>query len=473
MKLRNKNSYLRQTKEPKRKKKINISKYIYILIILLILIFLFFYLGKGLVYIKGFGQINISSLNVQEITDIRILKLMVREGEEIKKGDALFSFTRGTNQPLQLIDRDKILREKQNIKEEINKISFQIKLKLNEKEFLKNQIIKQEKKLSDIKNMILLKAKPSSEMDKLKDELDKINHKLEQLEQEIRYLNSKKYELQNRLYIFNNSSDGFLRRDSSKKQKIKLTTNWRDFPGYTELVFKSDAPFEYNLSRNSKTIELKIPDTEVLFTQKNLINCGKRIAGVSHTEINEDSIFTITTNNYCKVHSCWIFKYPFRIVLKLEEAGKKDPIITNDEKKIYCNSYYKEIFRSPFSGMITRIYFNNFEVVIKGEKIMSIFQPDELHIKAFFDQDKIPYIKKNQKVIIEFPDSSKIRGIISRSYYSTLRHPPEFQKKYEPAQRGIVVDVKPIDFSSIKNKQIEKLSVTLWIKKENIFRRIF
>ncbi len=117
---------------------------------------------------------------------------------------------------------------------------------------------------------------------------------------------------------------------------------------------------------------------------------------------------------------------------------------------------------SPVSGVITRIYKENFEVALESHIIMSIHKPTNLYIKAFFDQKDLPHMKEGDLVEITFPDKSTSHGQIQRFYFATYRVPEEFQKKYAPTTRGVVADVTAIgEFELEKWKAFYKLNVEI------------
>ena len=88
------------------------------------------------------------------------------------------------------------------------------------------------------------------------------------------------------------------------------------------------------------------------------------------------------------------------------------------------------------------------------------------YIKAFFEQKDLLSLEKGRPVEIEFPDGIKVSGKISRLYSATLAQPPEFQKKYEPTHRNVVVDVILDDPSLVRDRDVDRLGVKLYIRKK-------
>lgn len=122
----------------------------------------------------------------------------------------------------------------------------------------------------------------------------------------------------------------------------------------------------------------------------------------------------------------------------------------------------KKVFYSPLSGTITKINFQPFEVAVKSEVIMSIHQPQNIFIKAFFEQEDMNQLHEGDEVNIEFPDGSSSRGYIRRFYFATNTLPEEFQKKYEPTTRSLVADIFPLDSAELGTwKAFYKMSVNI------------
>ncbi len=120
------------------------------------------------------------------------------------------------------------------------------------------------------------------------------------------------------------------------------------------------------------------------------------------------------------------------------------------------------VFVSPIDGYISRIFKEPFEVALKSEMIIKIHQSDSVHIKGYFEQKDLKYVKVDDHVSILFPDGQESEGVIDRFYSSTVIMPEEFQKKFEPVKRTIAVDIKPAEGSDLDLwKRYYKLSVEL------------
>ncbi len=128
---------------------------------------------------------------------------------------------------------------------------------------------------------------------------------------------------------------------------------------------------------------------------------------------------------------------------------------------------------SPIEGLIGRIYKSPKEVCYESENVMVVHQLENLKIKAYFEQKFHTQINIGDEVLVEFPDGQEGRGIIYNFYVSTYPLPPEFQKKYEPVRRSIVVDVVPANEKEASQwSKYYKMAVKVH-KSHSIFDQIF
>ncbi len=134
-----------------------------------------------------------------------------------------------------------------------------------------------------------------------------------------------------------------------------------------------------------------------------------------------------------------------------------------------AENYTVHNFPAPISGIIARIHREEMEVVLKGDNVMSISTMGETKIKGYFEQKDYTYLVKDKMVIIKFPDNSEKKGIITNVYFATMPQPPEFQKKYEPLHRSVIVDILPYKWDIEPFNELYKMSVKLYVPK--LFQR--
>jgi multidrug resistance efflux pump len=121
-----------------------------------------------------------------------------------------------------------------------------------------------------------------------------------------------------------------------------------------------------------------------------------------------------------------------------------------------------KIFTSPINGNVTRINKMAFEVALKTETILSIHQPNNVHIKGFFEQEDLRHLHEGDIVDIEFADGTQSKGFVDRFYAATYKLPEEFQKKFEPTTRTLAADILPINGADLNMwKKYYKLSVKI------------
>lgn len=126
----------------------------------------------------------------------------------------------------------------------------------------------------------------------------------------------------------------------------------------------------------------------------------------------------------------------------------------NDEKL--------KAFICPIDGVVSRIYKEEFEVALKSEIIMNVYKPENIKIKAYVNQEDIDNLDIGDEVTILFPDDTKSEGIVDKFHATTSILPDEFQKKYEPTTRSIIVDILPLtEKDGIKWQMYYKLGVVV------------
>ncbi len=117
---------------------------------------------------------------------------------------------------------------------------------------------------------------------------------------------------------------------------------------------------------------------------------------------------------------------------------------------------------SPVKGSITQVYKEDYEVALESQTILSIHNPTNLYIKAFYDQKNIRHLSEGDVVDVKFPDGTTSMGVLQRFYFATYQLPEEFQKKYEPTTRSIAADIVPINEVELEKwKAFYKLNVKI------------
>lgn len=151
------------------------------------------------------------------------------------------------------------------------------------------------------------------------------------------------------------------------------------------------------------------------------------------------------------------------VLIKQLNALKLDGGISLENSAVELQNFspYKA-FVSPVDGYVARIYKEPYEVALKSQVILNIYQADSVYVKGYFEQEDLKYVKVGDIIAVNFPDGQVSDGIIKRFYSSTVLIPEEFQKKFEPAKRTIAVDIVPAPNGDLELwKRYYKLSVKL------------
>ncbi len=149
-------------------------------------------------------------------------------------------------------------------------------------------------------------------------------------------------------------------------------------------------------------------------------------------------------------------KYLIRHLDQLKKLKKQYEVAAKGNS----NREIEKLYIAPSDGVIGKISIAENEVCYEKEEVLTIHQPSNIRIQAYFSQKVLEQVRVGEIVNVQFPDGSKQKGIIDKYYVSTYELPPEFQKKYEPTERGILVDISPLNKEDVEGwKQFYKMSV--------------
>lgn len=224
-------------------------------------------------------------------------------------------------------------------------------------------------------------------------------------------------------------------------QQIKLKENELDFKSSKYIRLKKDE----EKTKNEVMVDA-LPKVEY----HRLINSIKDL---------EQEI--LLTKNEIK-----ILKIKLNQIKQLPLNAQKSSIISGGNGNGNSNSNEYKAFTSPIDGYVSKIFKEDFEVAIRSEVIMHLYQPKGVIVKAFFKQEDYNQIQKSDIVDVEFPDGTYSKGIVNMILHETNRLPEEFQKKFEPTTRVINVDIVPFSPKDLLLwKKFNKLSVTVFKSK--------
>lgn len=355
MRLNRRQAYFRSTDEalPDKRRK-NWGKYVYLFFLGVILIFAGYYLTINTIYAEGVGQIIFDKLYIQHTRDLRVINLLVKEGDEVKKQKELFTYVEDNGEHFSTRQSASAYYYSPETEREIARAIQGISLKKIE--------IKVQKET----------------LDRLKTD----------------------YEYLRKQAILDSQVPGRLK---ALRENIKI----------------SRAAIGKNIE------ELRVQNDYL-----------KRLKGINSTAS-----------------------------LKSRQAERASQSIAAG---VATTAEEEKKFISMEDGVITRIYPNNYEVVQKGDTIIEIYKPSKINIKAFFEQKYINYLRNGGEVTLEFPDGTRGKGVVKRYYFATQPLPPEFQKRYEPVDRNVVVDIEPpTKEDASKWKSFYKMSVKVFVNRLN------
>lgn len=98
------------------------------------------------------------------------------------------------------------------------------------------------------------------------------------------------------------------------------------------------------------------------------------------------------------------------------------------------------------------------DVVMAGQAVLTLIDPESLYVKAFFPEKFQPFLHLGDEAIIILPDGSKTKGEVKKLYPASEPLPPEYQKYYMTRQRAIVAEIV------IKSPDTAKMPYGLTIK---------
>jgi multidrug resistance efflux pump len=119
--------------------------------------------------------------------------------------------------------------------------------------------------------------------------------------------------------------------------------------------------------------------------------------------------------------------------------------IGNTLVSAYAPQEETKTYIAPANGLSGTVNFENKELCYREQEVLTIHDPDKVEIRAYFKQKHTDFLTEGQSIKVQFPDGTVSWGRIDQSFISTYAVPKEFQKKYEPTERNIVVSILPID----------------------------
>ncbi|NQX91183.1 MAG: HlyD family secretion protein [Flavobacteriales bacterium] len=128
----------------------------------------------------------------------------------------------------------------------------------------------------------------------------------------------------------------------------------------------------------------------------------------------------------------------------LAELNHAKRTYRNSRKAKFATYNLDKYYICQKAGIISDIFYEEGEICYKKEELMTLHMEEGISVQTFFDQDEISFVKEGDLVEVTFPDGSDSMGVIDKLLISTYALPSEFQKKYEPTERNVVAQVRPV-----------------------------
>ena len=405
MRLRSRQSFIRAEAEPPRKKAFNFSRWLYLCALVLILVWLVFHYSGSVLYVTGYGQVILPKVDIQPLEDIRIKQFFVQEGQFVKAGDVLFTYTQLVEQPVSRLEpRDALDPSRQ----------VDLQTRQAERETSRQELRWLAARKEELQNGLAELARDGGETSPRPGEDAAL--------------------AQARAALRANRAERRLLRSQFEAEQRKLLAYQR--MAGSDACLKTDLD-QVQESVNRLRCQLEKSEAErasLLVPVRSLLD---RLEEQSRRA--EASLHSLDAE-----------------VRALDNGLRTQQYTTRTERQFVEET---REFRSKFAGTVTRRYKEAHEVALKGETVMDIYFGGKVSIKAFFDQSDLTNLQKGDKVSLEFPDGFRDTGVITRLYFATLPQPQEFQQKYEPVRRSVVADIEPGQSISQPQRWFYKMEV--------------
>lgn len=252
-----KESVLRYKDEAKRKKRnTNWDKIIYFIVLLTIVYFVFNFFFVRIVYVEAPGHVLFKSLSIRVPEDITLREVYKDEGDQICRGDTLFSYVSAKDELLAIssMNADMVNKGNQWMEREIYELKK--KIGLNEIDvFEKEQLIEWNKKrIKEIEDEVVLGITPKYKLENYQKDNEKLKLEIEN----IKAASS----------TYNNLIASL--RAANKGNQVNVDINQGGFGGMSHLNKYYIAPIEGTATRIYKN------NYEVALKSENILNIHKR-----------------------------------------------------------------------------------------------------------------------------------------------------------------------------------------------------
>ncbi len=101
--------------------------------------------------------------------------------------------------------------------------------------------------------------------------------------------------------------------------------------------------------------------------------------------------------------------------------------------------------RAPLSGVVTEVFRREGEVLLPGEPLARIVDPDSVFVEAWFPPPVVGRLRNGTRVDLVIETGLQAAGRVERVDPAVTSLPGAYQKKYEPPTRALRVWIRPED----------------------------
>lgn len=203
----------------------NWGKFAYLSVSAFIIVAAVSYLVIGFLYIEGTGQVIFDKLYIQHTKDIRLLKINVKEGDKVKKGDILFSYRD---------ESDAVARNPDSLSGDLDRDMLRSEQGLRIKELeirsLRGRLSLLNEKYAKLKKEVALEAYLPDKLMPLEEDIMDINSSIKKAEEEaaalkayIARLNGMVFSRSGAVPVGNSGEMGFIAMEDGVVTRIYLS----------------------------------------------------------------------------------------------------------------------------------------------------------------------------------------------------------------------------------------------------------
>lgn len=244
-------SNIRGTREKEQPQSKNWDKIIYLSFVAVILLAILYVVFFNTFFVTGEGVVVSENVDIKAPSDINVENYFKRYGEQVQRGDPLFSYT-----PMdwaKKIEKANQLSEKvSELESERSNIEDEIYLKNRVIELTQNSVEFYEGKRAEIQQKVELDLVPSTELSAIEQDLFEERTRLEAIETELTVLNNQRDRMDQRISELQNNL-----RDGSADELVQVFNSPVD--GTVTEIYESNSK---QVFRSDRVLRIKPEDSD-------------------------------------------------------------------------------------------------------------------------------------------------------------------------------------------------------------------